>query len=28
MRRGECPMYPSCSEYSTQAFARYGFAKR
>jgi putative component of membrane protein insertase Oxa1/YidC/SpoIIIJ protein YidD len=27
VRRGECPMYPSCSEYSRQAIAHYGFAK-
>ena len=27
VRRGECQMYPSCSEYSRQAIARYGFAK-
>jgi len=27
VRRGECPMYPSCSEYSRQAIARFGFAK-
>jgi putative component of membrane protein insertase Oxa1/YidC/SpoIIIJ protein YidD len=27
VRRGECPMYPSCSQYSRQAIARYGFAK-
>ncbi len=27
IRRGECPMYPSCSEYSRQAIARFGFAK-
>jgi putative component of membrane protein insertase Oxa1/YidC/SpoIIIJ protein YidD len=27
VRRGECPMYPSCSEYSQQAIARFGFAK-
>lgn len=27
VRRGECPMYPSCSEYSRQAVARFGFAK-
>jgi putative component of membrane protein insertase Oxa1/YidC/SpoIIIJ protein YidD len=26
-RRGECPMYPSCSEYSRQAIARFGFAR-
>jgi putative component of membrane protein insertase Oxa1/YidC/SpoIIIJ protein YidD len=27
VRRGECPMYPSCSEYSRQDITRYGFAK-
>jgi putative component of membrane protein insertase Oxa1/YidC/SpoIIIJ protein YidD len=27
VRRSECPMYPSCSEYSRQAIARFGFAK-
>lgn len=27
VRRGECPMYPSCSQYARQAVARYGFAK-
>jgi putative component of membrane protein insertase Oxa1/YidC/SpoIIIJ protein YidD len=27
VRRGECPMYPSCSEYSRQAIARFGFTK-
>jgi putative component of membrane protein insertase Oxa1/YidC/SpoIIIJ protein YidD len=27
VRSGECPMYPSCSEYSRQAVARFGFAK-
>jgi hypothetical protein len=27
VRRGECPMYPSCSEYSRQAIARFGFIK-
>jgi putative component of membrane protein insertase Oxa1/YidC/SpoIIIJ protein YidD len=27
VRRGECPMYPSCSEYSRQAIARFGFVK-
>lgn len=27
VRRGVCPMHPSCSEYSRQAIARYGFAK-
>ncbi len=26
VRRGECPMLPSCSEYSRQAVARHGFA--
>jgi putative component of membrane protein insertase Oxa1/YidC/SpoIIIJ protein YidD len=26
VRRGSCPMYPSCSEYSRQAVARHGFA--
>jgi len=25
VRAGECPMYPSCSEYSRQAFEKYGF---
>jgi putative component of membrane protein insertase Oxa1/YidC/SpoIIIJ protein YidD len=25
VRSGECPMYPSCSEYSRQAFEKYGF---
>jgi putative component of membrane protein insertase Oxa1/YidC/SpoIIIJ protein YidD len=25
-RRGDCPMWPSCSEYSRQAVARHGFA--
>jgi putative component of membrane protein insertase Oxa1/YidC/SpoIIIJ protein YidD len=25
VRYGECPMYPSCSEYSKQAFEKYGF---
>ncbi len=25
VRRGECPMYPSCSEYSRQAIAKHGF---
>ncbi len=24
VRSGECPMYPSCSEYSRQAFQKYG----
>lgn len=24
VRQGECPMYPSCSEYSKQAFEKYG----
>lgn len=24
VRRGECPMYPSCSEYCSQAIARHG----
>jgi putative component of membrane protein insertase Oxa1/YidC/SpoIIIJ protein YidD len=27
VRRGECPMYPSCSEYSRQAIARFGLIK-
>lgn len=27
VRRGVCPMYPSCSEYSRQAIARFGFLK-
>jgi len=27
VRRGECPMYPSCSEYSRQAFARFGVVR-
>ncbi len=27
VRRGECPMYPSCSQYSQQAVARYGLVK-
>ena len=27
VRRGECPMYPSCSQYARQAMARYGFAR-
>jgi len=27
VRHGQCPMYPSCSEYSRQAVARYGFVK-
>ena len=27
VRRGACPMHPSCSAYSRQAIARYGFAK-
>lgn len=27
VRSGECPMHPSCSEYSRQAIARHGFAK-
>lgn len=26
VRRGSCPMYPSCGEYSRQAIARHGFA--
>lgn len=26
-RSGECPMYPSCSHYSMQAFSQYGAAK-
>ena len=26
VRRGSCPMYPSCSQYSRQAVARHGFA--
>jgi putative component of membrane protein insertase Oxa1/YidC/SpoIIIJ protein YidD len=26
VRRGDCPMVPSCSEYSRQAVARHGFA--
>jgi putative component of membrane protein insertase Oxa1/YidC/SpoIIIJ protein YidD len=26
-RSGECPMYPSCSNYSMQAFSQYGAAK-
>jgi putative component of membrane protein insertase Oxa1/YidC/SpoIIIJ protein YidD len=25
VRSGECPMYPSCSEYAKQAFQKYGF---
>lgn len=25
VRHGECPMHPSCSEYSKEAFERYGF---
>ena len=25
VRQGECPMYPSCSEYSRQALEKYGF---
>ena len=25
VRYGECPMYPSCSEYCKQAFEQYGF---
>jgi putative component of membrane protein insertase Oxa1/YidC/SpoIIIJ protein YidD len=25
VRYGECPMYPSCSEYCKQAFEKYGF---
>jgi len=25
VRRGECPMYPSCSEYCSQAIARHGW---
>jgi hypothetical protein len=27
VRRGECPMYPSCSQYSRQAVARYGIVR-
>ena len=27
VRRGTCPMYPSCSEYSRQAIARFGLIK-
>ena len=27
VRRGECPMYPSCSQYSKEAVARFGFVK-
>lgn len=27
VRQGECPMYPSCSEYSKQALEKYGFFK-
>lgn len=27
VRSGECPMYPSCSEYSKEAFRKYGFFK-
>jgi hypothetical protein len=27
VRRGECPMYPSCSQYSRQAVARHGIVK-
>jgi putative component of membrane protein insertase Oxa1/YidC/SpoIIIJ protein YidD len=26
VRRGECPMYPSCSEYSRLAIRKHGFA--
>jgi len=25
VKQGECPMYPSCSEYSKQALEKYGF---
>ena len=25
VRAGECPMYPSCSEYSKQCFQKHGF---
>ena len=25
VRSGECPMYPSCSSYSKEAFEKYGF---
>ena len=25
VKQGECPMYPSCSEYSKQCFQKYGF---
>ena len=25
VRSGECPMYPSCSEYGKEAFEKYGF---
>jgi putative component of membrane protein insertase Oxa1/YidC/SpoIIIJ protein YidD len=25
VRSGECPMYPSCSEYAKEAFEKYGF---
>ncbi len=27
VRRGACPMYPSCSQYARQAVARYGFVR-
>ncbi len=27
VRRGSCPMYPSCSRYTRQAVARHGFIK-
>ena len=27
VRRGECPMFPSCSQYARQAVARYGFVR-
>ncbi len=27
VRRGSCPMYPSCSQYSRQAVSRHGFVK-
>ena len=26
VRAGQCPMHPPCSEYSAQAFEKYGFA--